>query len=109
MKPFLRPTDRAPLAPVGWTAEPAGTWAGKTVEVVFDPRRHDVLLLRTSMPTTTLTGIAEAGYRCLRSDGTQQLWARDRIHAAQASLTRHDHQVAGRPAPTIGHDLGDPA
>ena len=33
MKPFLRATDALRLAPVGWS-EPAGTWAGRQVEVV---------------------------------------------------------------------------
>ena len=37
MKPFLRPTSRARLAPVGWTSEPAGQCAGREVEVVYDP------------------------------------------------------------------------
>ena len=37
MKPFLRPTDRARLAPVGWVSKRAGLWGGREVEVVFDP------------------------------------------------------------------------
>ncbi len=31
MKPFLRATDRARLAPAGWVSEPAGVWAGRQV------------------------------------------------------------------------------
>jgi hypothetical protein len=109
VKPFLRATDRAPLAPVGWTATPAGTWDGKTVDVVYDPRRHDVLFLRTAMPQATVDGITQAGYRCLRTDGIQQLWMRDRIEAARAGLDRHDHHATTRPSLGVGHDLGDPA
>ena len=60
MKPFLRATDRAPLAPVGWTATPAGTWDGKTVDVVYDPRRHDVLFLRKDLPFNEVRRGAEA-------------------------------------------------
>ena len=59
MKPFLRPTDRGQLAPVGWVSEPAGRWAGKEVDVVYDPRRHDVAFVRHDLGETVREGFRE--------------------------------------------------
>jgi hypothetical protein len=44
-EPYLRPaapegTTPAPCPP-GGQPEPAGTWHGTAMEVVYDPRRHD--------------------------------------------------------------------
>ncbi len=48
--PYLRPagpegTPPAPCPP-GHQAEAAGLWHGRAMEVVYDPRRHDVAFLR---------------------------------------------------------------
>lgn len=88
MKPFMRPTDRARLAPVGWISEPAGLWAGKEVEVVYDPRRHQVVLLRNDPGDPTRTAIAENGYRRVAVDGPQEMWVRDKVDLTQARLDR---------------------
>lgn len=88
MKPFMRPTDRGRLAPVGWVSEPAGQWDGKEVEVVYDPRRHQVVLLRNDPGDTTRDAIAESGYRRIAHDGRQEMWVRDRVDTAQARLDR---------------------
>jgi hypothetical protein len=82
VKPFLRPTSRARLAPVGWTSEPAGQWAGREVEVVYDPRQHQVVLCRNDPGDHTRAELADAGYRRCASDGTQEMWVRDRSAAA---------------------------
>lgn len=83
MKPFLRPTDRARLAPVGWVAEPAGTWAGKQVEVVYDPRQHQIVLVRNEPGDQTRAALAGDGFRRLAVDGQQEMWVRDRTSAAE--------------------------
>lgn len=88
MKPFLRPTDRARLAPVGWESEPAGLWAGKEVEVVFDPRRHHVLLVRNDVGDPSRAAIASTGYQRVAVDGQQEMWVCDRVAMAQARLNR---------------------
>ena len=88
MKPFLRPTDRGRLAPVGWISEPAGTWAGSGAEVVYDPRRHQVLFLRNDPGDPTRTAIAENGYRRVAIDGHQEMWVRDRVVATVSRLDR---------------------
>lgn len=98
MKPFLRPTDRARLAPVGWVSEPAGQWAGKEVEVVYDPRRHQVLLVRNDPGDSSRAAIADNGYRRTAVDGQQEMWVRDRVAHTQARLDRlergHGHERA---------------
>lgn len=86
MRPFLRATDRAPLAPVGWTSEPAGHWNGRPVDIVYDPRRHDVLILRNRITDHLHTQFTEAGFRHIATDRDQQLWIRDRLTGALAHL-----------------------
>jgi hypothetical protein len=88
VKPFLRPIDRGKLAPVGWVAEPAGRWGGKEVDVVFDPTRHQVLVVRSAVPDGTRSSLGTAGFRRLAVDGTQELWVRDRLTVARAALDR---------------------
>lgn len=90
MKPFLRPTDRARIAPVGWASEPAGVWAGRQVEVVFDPRRHQIVMVRGEPGEMTRVALAVEGFRRLAVDGRQEMWVRDYAtaveqHAAQVT------------------------
>jgi hypothetical protein len=88
MKPFLRPTDRARLAPVGWVSEPAGVWAGREVEVVFDPRQHQIVMVRNDPGDTTRAALASEGFRRLAVDGKQEMWLRDRTSAAEQTWPR---------------------
>lgn len=86
MKPFLRPSNRARLAPVGWSAEPAGVWAGRQVEVVFDPRQHQIVMVRNDLGDTTRAALAFEGFRRLAVDGAQEMWVRDRTAAEKTSV-----------------------
>lgn len=88
MKPFLRPTDRARLAPVGWVAKPAGLWADRQVEVVFDPRQHQIVMVRNDPGDTTRAALAGEGFRRLAVDGKQEMWIRDRSAAAEQTWER---------------------
>ncbi|HEY9555791.1 MAG TPA: hypothetical protein VIR58_03590 [Acidimicrobiales bacterium] len=88
MKPFLRPSNRARLAPVGWTSEPAGEWAGRDVEVVFDPRQHQIVMARNDPGDTTRAGLAAEGFRRLAVDGRQEMWMRDRAASAEQTAAR---------------------
>ena len=88
MKPFLRATDRARLAPVGWASEPAGVWAGRQVEVVFDPRQHQIVMVRNEPGDTTRATLAGEGFRRLAVDGQQEMWMRDRGSAAEPAQER---------------------
>ena len=60
--------DRARLAPVGWVAEPAGAWAGRRVEGVYDPRHHQVALVRHRLDELTRGALADSGYRRIAVD-----------------------------------------
>ena len=79
MKPYLRPLspDDAPAAcPPGAVAEPAGTWGGRRMEVVYDPTRHEVAFTR-GRPTATVTAVmAATGWWQARSDGQAVMWVR---------------------------------
>lgn len=98
MKPFLRPTSRARLAPVGWTSEPAGQWGDRQVEVVYDPRQHQIVLCRNDPGDRTRTGLAGAGYRRCASDGTQEMWVRERPALQGGGRERSVELLQQRPA-----------
>jgi hypothetical protein len=97
-EPFLRPAapeGAAPAAcPPGHEAEPAGLWQGRAMEVVYDPRRHDVAFLRGSVSTQVLHGLASTGWEHRLSDGPNQMWTRDRTAVARRRL----EQVSVAPA-----------
>jgi hypothetical protein len=89
VKPFLRPaTDfgaAAKPAPPGWDARAIGTWRGRAVEVVYDPRAYDVAFVRGSAPRIT-AAMANTGWmRCGRDD-RHEWWIRDRVEAATSRL-----------------------
>lgn len=87
MKPYLRRADQPAIAPVGWTAEPAGTWTGHEVEVVYDPRRHDLVRLHFAGDRERAV-LGTAGYHRVAQDEHQELWARDRVTLARQRLGR---------------------
>ena len=77
MKPFIREVGRARLAPVGWMAQPAGEWAGREIEIVFDPDRHQVVKFTEPPSVLTKVAIAAHGFRPLASAGRQEMGVRD--------------------------------
>ena len=89
--PFLRPAppDGAPGAPCppGCTAEPAGLWRGRQVEVVYDPRRHDVLFVR-GRHSELEPRLEDAGWTHAVTDGPNQMWVRNRAAVARQALDR---------------------
>lgn len=102
MKPFLRSMDRGRLAPVGWVSEPAGVWAGREVEVVFDPRQHQILMVRNDPGDTTRATLAGEGFRRLAVDGQQEMWMRHRGEAAEQAPGRAVPLEQATPAPSVG-------
>jgi hypothetical protein len=102
VKPFLRPTSRARLAPAGWVAERAGEWAGREVEVVYDPTRHEVVLFRNDPGDAARAEMAEAGYRRYASDGHQEMWVRDTApEVAGVGRSTPTPMPAHRPRPDL--------
>jgi hypothetical protein len=102
VKPFLRATDRGQLAPVGWVSEPAGLWAGKEHEVVYDPRRHDVAFVRHDVGEPVREGFRDVGYHRTVIDGDSEMWVRDRLAVVTAAMDRVEHQLGREPAAEIG-------
>lgn len=103
MKPFLRPADRARLTPVGWTSEPAGLWAGREVEVVYDPRQHQIVMVRNNPGDLTRARLAAQGFRRLAVDDRQEMWVRNRNAEHQRGLAP---VTAIRPTPTASRTAG---
>jgi hypothetical protein len=58
-------------------------WAGRQVEVVFDPRRHQIVMVRNEPGETTRVSLVGEGFRRLAVDGQQEMWMRDRSAAAE--------------------------
>ncbi len=89
-EPYLRPAPPegapSPPCPVGHQAEAAGTWRGTPMEVVYDPRRHDVAFLRGTVSAKVVDGLRDTGWEHRLSDGANQMWTRDRAALARRRL-----------------------
>jgi len=89
-EPYLRPAapEGAPPAscPAGHQAEPAGLWHGRPMDVVYDPRRHDVVFLRGAVSAKVEGGLRASGWEHRLSDGANQMWTRDRAALARRRL-----------------------
>lgn len=100
MDPFLRTATRmaarAKPTPDGWQVEQAGRWRGRQVEVVFDPRRHDVALLRGAQPPRVAAALRAEGWRCRGIDGDNQWWSRDRVAVARRRIHGHTGRGSDR-------------
>ncbi len=91
-EPYLRPQspESAPPTepPPGHVVEPAGTWKGRPMEVVYDPRRHDVAFVRGQLSEKVRTGLVDTGWEHRLSDGPNQMWVRDRRDLVRRRLER---------------------
>lgn len=102
--PYLRPAppQGAPslTCPEGWSAEPAGLWNGTHMEVVFNPRRHDVLIVRGRMSHPAEAALPSVGY--FESDAAEgvRMFVRDRMVATRDALDRLEQQ------PCAARELG---
>jgi hypothetical protein len=88
MNPYLRPLESGGPLPDGWTTEPAGQWKGHEVELVYNPRRHDVMLIQGPAADGADGRLAQIGYEFVATDGQSWLWYRDRLAAARNTLER---------------------
>lgn len=99
--PYLRRAGVEGAAPVscppGWVAEPVGLWDGELREIVYQPGRHDVLIVRGVCSPTLEAAIPVSGWQeACRTDGAR-MWIRDRFAATSEALTRLEERprIAG--------------
>jgi hypothetical protein len=87
MRPYLRrlaPEGAPPQpCPRGAVAEPAGSWGGQPMEVVYEPAGHDVVFLRGAVSATVADGLRATGWQHWLSHGDDQMWVRDRARLAR--------------------------
>ena len=97
--PFLRlaPPEDMPSAPCppGCVAEPAGLWYGRHMEVVYDPRCHDILFLR-GRQVELEPRLGDIGWQHVRTQWPNQMWIRDRAAVARQALDRAAVEAPGR-------------
>jgi hypothetical protein len=97
-EPFLRPAppEGAPSLPCpeGHASQVIGFWNGEWSEVVYDPARHDVAVMRGGVSATVEDGLRSIGYEHRLSDGPDEIWVRDRAALARRRLD----QVRSAPA-----------
>lgn len=100
MDPYLRPASPhgAPpdQCPPSHVAEPAGLWNDRQMEIVYDPRRHDVCFMRGRAAEGVHEGLAASGWEPTATDGRSQLWIRDRAEAMRQLLDTVRVEAPGR-------------
>lgn len=100
MDPYLRPAppdgDPSGPCPPGHVAEPAGLWNDRHMEIVYDPRRHDVCFMRGRAGDGVHDGLAASGWEATATDGRSQLWIRDRADAMRQLLDTVRVEAPGR-------------
>jgi hypothetical protein len=102
-RPFLQPA-RSGIVPAGWTTDVI-EWNGQETEVVYNPRRYDVMVVHTSMTEDHEGDLTAAGWSYEGTDGHTVMWVRDRFAAARAALDRSTSSLGrevGTPPPDIG-------
>lgn len=103
-EPYLRlaSPDGAPPAPCppGWLAEPVGLWDGGHREIVYHPRRHDVLVVRGRCPPALEASLPVSGWAEASRSGDARMWVRDRLAATRAALGRLEERP--RPIRELG-------
>jgi hypothetical protein len=81
--------------PDGWVVESAGLWHGRPAEVVYDPRRHDVMITEGVGHDEVDAALRADGWMRCAVEGRKGLWARDRLVAVRNTLARFDHAAGG--------------
>ena len=103
-EPYLRPAtpDGAPPTPCppGWMAEPVGLWDGHSQEIVYHPRRHDVLIVRGQCPAALEASLPSSGWNEARQTDGARMWVRDRLVATRQANARLEER------PQLARQLG---
>jgi hypothetical protein len=106
-EPYLRFIGSGEAVPPGWITEPVGEWDGHETEVVFDPRRHHVMVVQASATEDREGDLSAEGWAYQGTDGYRVMWVRDRLAAARTALDRHSRSAAPEVA-SPGPELGGP-
>lgn len=108
---FDKPPQHGDSAPPGWVAEPAGRWAGQAIEVVYDPRRFQVMFTSNSSSTSSeVIRLLEAGgWERRATGGNRSFWTQDRLAATRAALARLDRPASGAERARPQHTVEDPS
>ena len=103
-EPFLRPAPPEGLPPLacppGWASEPAGLWDGRHMEVVYNPRRHDVLFVCGHLSAEVESELPSIGYGQARAAADVRMFVRDRSAAVGVALDRLEQRA------TAARELG---
>jgi hypothetical protein len=84
--------------PPGWATEHVGRWHGRDTEVVYNPRRYQVLV--TQVGSDIFDALEAQGWQRHGTDGDRVVWTRDRLAATRSALAHLDQAAAiGPPAP----------
>src|SRR3546814_19841378 len=99
--PYLQPAlpegTPSPPCPPGWVAEPIGRWDGRPQEVVYQPRRHDILIVRGA-PSPKIEGtLPDTGWTHAHTTHSARLWVRARGALTRRDLHRPQHTPPTRP------------
>jgi hypothetical protein len=105
--PYLRPAPPegtpSPTCPQGWVAEPIGRWDGQFREVVYQPRRHDILIVRGPPSPKVEGALPGTGWAQAHATDGARMWVRDRLALTRDALDRLQHRPA--PARTLQRGL----
>jgi hypothetical protein len=85
--PYLRQSASSDRIERGWATHPAGSFGGVGCDIVYDPRRHDIVRALASLPLGIARALAAAGWtRHAMLDGGRELWVRNRPTSTRAQL-----------------------
>lgn len=105
--PYLRDartdSQQSEPCPPGWTAERVGLWDGRQREVVYHPRRHDVLVIHGDCSPAVEASLPGSGWTEARHTDGAQMWVRDRLAITREALQRLEERP--RVARTLGRSL----
>lgn len=103
-EPYLRPAPPEgavpQICPDGWASEPAGLWNGRHMEVVYNPRRHDVVFVRGQLSPEVESSLPSIGYAETHAGDGVRMFVRDRSAATRAALDRLEQR------PPVARELG---
>lgn len=83
--------QRAPGGPVppGWETAHVGRWYGRDAEVVYNPRRHQVMITH-QLGRDMVAALEGDGWERYATDGGRVAWIRGRLAATRTALARAD-------------------